>query len=140
MPIAPVANEGDAPQPVSDAPVAPQAESEHAHEPAGANAWLASRYLDASELDQAPRPVADWFLDEESFQDLPQALVHLRLRVSAEGRIDHVEVMRAEPPGEWVLAALRSLHQTPMKAGLRDGKPVAATLMVELFTDNERVR
>lgn len=139
-PITSAANRVDAPKPVSDVLGAPQSEPAPAHEPAGANAWLASRYLDASELDQAPRPVADWFLDEEALQALPRTLVQLRLKVSAEGRIDHVEVVRAEPSGEWVLAALRPLRETPMQAGLREGKPVAATIVVELATENERVR
>lgn len=113
---------------------------EPAPERSGAGALMATRYLDASELDQAARPVADWLLDEEALQALPHTLVQLRLKVSAEGRIDHVEVVRAEPPGEWVLAALRPLRHTPMQAGLRGGEAVASTLVVELATENERVR
>lgn len=139
-PIVSAAHAGDATRLVSGESDAPQPEPEHAHELAGANAWLASSYLDASELDQAPRPVADWYLDEEALQALPHALVLLRLKVSAQGRIDHVEVVRAEPPGEWVLIALRPLRQTPMQAGLLDGKPVASTFVIELATENERVR
>ena len=106
----------------------------------GGDAWLASSYLDASQLDQAPRPVAGWFLDEEALQALPHTIMQLRLKVSATGRIDHVEVLRAEPPGEWVLTALRPLRETPMRAGVLGGRAVDATLVVELATDNEGAR
>lgn len=106
---------------------------------AGADAWMASIYRDASELDQSALPLADWVLDEEALQGLPHTLIQLRLKVSAGGQIDHVEVLKSDPPGRWVLVALRRLSETPMQAGLRDGKPVASTLVVELATENERV-
>jgi len=109
------------------------------HEFAGADAWMASIYRDASELDQSALPLADWVLDEEALRGLPHTLIQLRLKVSAGGQIDRVEVLKADPPGQWVLMALRRLSETPMQAGLRDGRPVASTLVVELATENERV-
>lgn len=64
----------------------------------------------------------------------------LRLWVSAQGHIDHVAVLRAEPGGVWVDRAIRSLPETRMRPGERAGKAVASTLVVELFADLETFR
>ncbi|TDP85983.1 hypothetical protein EV672_102333 [Aquabacterium commune] len=113
--------------------------SESMHQPAGPQ-WLAGRYTPADQLDQSPRPELGWFLDEDVLAPLPHGSMLVRLWVSAEGRIDRVELLRADPPGDWALRALVPLPGTPMRPGARGGRPVAATLVVELVSDNERFR
>lgn len=102
--------------------------------------WLTGPYAPADTLDQSPRPELGWFLDEDVLTPLLHGRMLVQLWVSAEGRIDRAELLQAEPPGEWALRALRPLPGTPMRAGVRAGRPVAATLVVELVTDNERFR
>ncbi len=102
--------------------------------------WLTGRYAPADTLDQSPRPELGWFLDEDVLAPLPHASMLVQLWVSAEGRIDRAELLRAEPAGDWALRALAPLPGTPMRPGVRDGRPVAATLVVELVSDNERFR
>lgn len=113
--------------------------SESMHQPAGPQ-WLAGRYTPADQLDQSPRPELGWFLDEDVLAPLPHGSMLVQLWVSVEGRIDRAELLRADPPGDWALRALVPLPGTPMRPGVRDGHPVAATLVVELVSDNERFR
>ena len=102
--------------------------------------WLRGRYAPSESLDPGPRPQLGWFLDEDALAPLPFGVMEVQLWVSAEGHIDRVELLRAEPPGEWALRALRPLPGTPMRPGLRDGQPVASTVVVELVSENERLR
>lgn len=102
--------------------------------------WVKGRYAPSETLDQSPRPELGWFLDEDVLTPLLHGSMLVQLWVSAEGRIDRAELLRAEPPGDWALRALRPLMGTPMLPGVRAGQPVAATLVVELVTDNERFR
>jgi hypothetical protein len=102
--------------------------------------WLRGRYEPSESLDPGPRPQLGWFLDEDALAPLPFGIMQVQLWVSAEGHIDRVELLRAEPPGDWALRALRPLPGTPMRPGLRDGQPVASTVVVELVSENERLR
>lgn len=102
--------------------------------------WLRGRYAPSESLDQGPRPQLGWFLDEDALAPLPFGSMLVQLWVSAEGHIDRAELLRADPPGDWALRALRPLPGTPMRPGLRAGQPVASTLVVELVSDNERLR
>lgn len=106
----------------------------------GGPAWLAASYLEANQVDRSPRPVYGWLLDEDVLIALGRTHLRIKLWVSAEGRIDHAEVLQAEPPGEWVGRTMRLLHGTPMEPAVQDGVPVAATTVVELQTENEQVR
>lgn len=124
------------------APQGPDAENsatQGAVPPMGSQ-WLQGRYAPSETLDQSPRPELGWFLDEDVLTPLLHGSMLVQLWVSAEGRIDRAELLRAEPPGDWALRALRPLMGTPMQPGMRAGHPVAATLVVELVSDNERFR
>ena len=102
--------------------------------------WVKGRYAPSETLDQSPRPELGWFLDEDVLTPLLHGSMLVQLWVSADGRIDRAELLRAEPPGDWALRALRPLMGTPMLPGVRAGQPVAASLVVELVSDNERFR
>lgn len=108
--------------------------------PAGGSAALASTYLSADEVDRGPVPEPGWILDEGAFERVGQAHMRLRLWVSERGRIDRVALIHAEPPGEWVERAIRPLPDTRMQPAERHGRPVAATIVVELSADLEAMR
>lgn len=107
---------------------------------AGGSAALASTYLSADEVDRGPVPEPGWILDESAFERVGQAHMRLRLWVSERGRIDRVALIHAEPPGEWVERAIRPLPDTRMQPAERHGRPVAATIVVELSADLETMR
>lgn len=109
-------------------------------EPEGGAAWLSTQYLEGNQLDRSPQPVHGWWLDEATLLAAGRTHLTLKLWVSASGVVDRVEVVRAEPPGDWVVGALRSLPMTPMAPGMKEGRPVAATIVVELQTENEQLR
>jgi hypothetical protein len=105
----------------------------------GGQAWFANRYFEADQLDRSPHPLSGWYLDEEALLKVGRMHVILKLWVSAEGRIDHVELLQADPQGDGVELALRQLSSTPMEPALSGGRPVAAVTVVELQTENELV-
>jgi hypothetical protein len=113
--------------------------SVHAATNTGGPAWLAANYFEAEQLERSPRPVYGWLLDEQLMSAVGRTHLMIKLWVSADGHIDHAEVLQAEPSGEWVARTLSLLHGTPMEPALRDGLPVAAITVVELQTENEQV-
>lgn len=107
---------------------------------AGGAAWLSASYFEPDQVERSPKPAYGWLLDEDVLAAVGRTHLLIKLWVSAEGRIDHAEVLQAEPTGEWVGRTLRLLHGTPMEPAVRDGLPVAAITVVELQTENEQVR
>ena len=105
----------------------------------GGPAWLAGTYLDADQVERSPRPVHGWFLDEDALLAVGRTRLLIKLWVSAQGHIDHVEVLQAQPSGDWVGRALRTLPATPMEPATQDGRAVASVTVVELQTENEQV-
>lgn len=114
--------------------------STHAATDAGEGAWLSASYFEPDQVERSPRPVYGWLLDEDVLTAVGRTHLLIKLWVSADGRIDHVEVLKSEPLGEWVERSLRFLRETSMEPAVRDGLPVAATTVVELQTENEQVR
>lgn len=108
--------------------------------PTDGSAAFASTYLSADEVDRGPFPEPGWILDESAFERVGQAHMRLRLWVSERGRIDRVALIHAEPPGEWVERALRPLPDTRMQPAQHNGRPVAATIVIELSADLESMR
>lgn len=107
---------------------------------AGGSATFSSTYLSAEEVDQGPVPEPGWILDEGALSEVGRARMRLRLWVSERGHIDRVVVIHAEPAGRWVDEAIRPLPDTRMRPAERDGRPVAATIVVELSADLETLR
>ncbi len=100
----------------------------------------ATRYLPAEDLSDSPRPDAGWLLDEEALASARQVRLTMRVWVSAEGRIDRVALLSAEPAGDWVKRAVQRLPETRMLPGLKDGRPVPSTVVVEISSEIERFR
>lgn len=119
--------------------VPPRAAGAHAPDPAG-RPGRAMQYLLAETLSDSPHPDAGWVLDEDVLAGVRQARLTLRLWVSAEGRIDRVALLSAEPAGDWAERAVQHLADTPMQPGLLAGRAVPSTLVVEIASEIERFR
>lgn len=107
---------------------------------AGGGAHFASTYLSSNEIDRSPEPELGWILDEHALEQVGGARIRVRLWVSEVGRIDRVAILQAEPPGRWADDAVRPLPDTRMRPAERDGRAVAATIVVELSADLEAMR
>lgn len=107
---------------------------------AGAAHLLPAVYWSSESLQSSPRPQAGWVLDEEVLDGVRQARVLLQVWVSALGQIDQVRILKAEPPGEWAHRALAHVSETIMSPGMKDGRAVPATVVVEIVADVERFR
>lgn len=144
----PAAQEDARPDAVASADVVPDALLQSLPPPAAGHAaatpagrqGVAAIYLPAEALSDSPRPDPGWLLDEEALASVRQARLTMRVWVSAEGRIDRVALLSAEPAGDWVARAVQRLPETPMLPGLKDGRPVASTLVVEISSEIERFR
>lgn len=107
---------------------------------AGGHAGVAASYWPSEQLSQGPRPELDWVLDEEALGAVRQGRMWLRLWVSEQGRIDRVALLSAEPAGEWAGRAVQRLADTRMQPGLKDGRTVPASVVVEIASEIERFR
>jgi len=97
-------------------------------------------YVPAEALSDRPRPEPGWVLDEDALASVRQARLTMRVWVSAQGRIDRVALLSAEPPGEWAERTLQRLPDTAMSPGFKDGHAVPSTLVVEIASENESFR
>lgn len=102
--------------------------------------WHPTAFRPAHELDVAPTPETDWWLDEALLQQQGRARLTIALWVSAQGQIVRWRLLHAEPPGEWAALALTRLPQTPMRPGQWHGQPQAAHLVIEIASDDESYR
>lgn len=100
-------------------------------------ALLNSVYVSANELDQGPEPQPGWVLDEAAFPVGHETRLLVRVWVAADGRIDQVALVHADPPGEWASRAIEPMMETKMSAPLQAGRAVAAVLVVEIAAQDE---
>lgn len=107
---------------------------------AGGVTTFSSIYLPSDEVDEGPVPEPGWVLDEGVLERVGRASMRLRLWVSADGHIDRVAVLHAEPSGPWANEAIAPMPNTRMRPAERDGRAVASTIVVELSADLEAVR
>jgi len=98
----------------------------------------ADPYWPADDLERSPQPELSWVVDESELERVRHARVLLKLWVSELGRIDRVELLQAEPAGDWPSRALRFLADTRMLPGVREGQAVNATVVVEIAAEVER--
>jgi len=100
--------------------------------------WLPSpaEYLSDEQVDTLPYPQDDWQL---AWSQLPPTggawRVTLRLWVSPQGHIDHVEVLEIEPNLAWLSALFERVHQTAMVPATLAGQAVPVTYVVQLAPD-----
>ena len=97
---------------------------------------LPSDYLTVEQVDVFPHPQDDWLLDRSQVPVTQAAwLVTLRIWVSADGRIDHVDMLDSDPHADWINLLLAPLAQTPMVPAQLAGQAVPLTYVVQLAPD-----
>jgi hypothetical protein len=97
-------------------------------------------YWPADTLDQAPQLAGPWQLNESAVPHRApgqptSVTIALRLWVSAEGRIDAVQVISVDPELPWIESLLQNIHQTALRPARQQGRPVAASWLVEWQLD-----
>lgn len=93
-------------------------------------------YLTADQLDSSARPVIDWVIARQALPSVGGVSLVFRVWISADGTIDHFEVANRDNVPEWMDRALSPLAQTAMEPAMRNGAPVASTMMVEILIDS----
>lgn len=121
----------------AESPVASPTEPTDSLARLSAGGALAARYLSDADVDQGPAPESGWALDEAVLPPATPVRLVLRLWVSEQGRIDRVQLVQAEPAGDWAGRAAQALASTPMRPALRDGQAVAASAVVEITAEAE---
>lgn len=97
---------------------------------------LPSDYLAVEQVDAFPHPQDDWQLDWSQVPMTQTAWrITLRIWVSAAGQIDHVEILDAEPQGDWVSRLLGPLARTDLVPAQLAGQAVPVTYVVQLAPD-----
>jgi protein TonB len=61
--------------------------------------------------------------------------VRLQLYIEADGRVSRVEILRADPPGYFEESAMRAFGAARFSPGMKDGRPVAAQMTLEVDFD-----
>jgi protein TonB len=61
--------------------------------------------------------------------------VRLQLYIEADGRVSRVEILRADPPGYFEESAMRAFGAARFSPGMKDGRPVAAQMTLEVSFD-----
>lgn len=61
--------------------------------------------------------------------------VQLQLYIEADGRVSRVEILRADPPGYFEESATRAFGAARFSPGMKDGRPVAAQMTLEVSFD-----
>jgi hypothetical protein len=97
-------------------------------------------YVLAEELDQPPQLVGEWVINEAAVpvevKDRPSRIkVVVRMWVSAEGHMDIIQFLDADPIVPWLDVLLKDLDKSTLKPAMRDGQPVASSWMVEMDID-----
>jgi hypothetical protein len=97
-------------------------------------------YLPADALDKPPQLAGPWQLNEAAVPPRqpgsPTTLtIAMRLWVSADGHIDAVQVLSAEPEVPWLESLLQDITQTPLRPATEQGRAVASSWLVEWQLD-----
>jgi hypothetical protein len=97
-------------------------------------------YVPAEELDQPPQLVGEWVINEAAVpvevKDRPRRIrVEVRMWVSAEGHMDIIQFLDADPVVPWLDVLLKDLDKSTLKPAMRDGQPVASSWRVEMNID-----
>lgn len=97
---------------------------------------LPSDYLAVEQVDAFPHPQDDWQLDWSQVPITQTAWrITVRLWVSANGQIDHLELLDSEPHADWVNRLLAPLPRTPMAPAQLAGQAVPVSYVVQMAPD-----
>ena len=94
-----------------------------------------TRYMTLQQVDQYPRPVTGWTVPPPQFMPPQGWRAIVQLWVAADGHIDHVALLKAEPAGEWAEGLLPYLVRTEMIPASLAGINVPVTFVVQIAPD-----
>ncbi len=103
-------------------------------------ALVPTTYTPAESLDQSARPIEDWVLDEAVLMAVRKGRIRVKVWVSDTGVVDGAELLAAEPPGDWAQQAIQPLRMTLMHPGMKDGRAVPSTVVVEIASEDQGYR
>lgn len=84
-------------------------------------------------LDVGPAPTSSVILPTPTDQDpSPPGHAILELFIDATGRVDHIDILEAQAPIEFVDAAKAIFLLTPFTPGLKDQTPVPSRIKIEV--------
>nr|WP_246294797.1 energy transducer TonB [Schlegelella koreensis] len=89
-------------------------------------------YLFAARLDPGPRPLGDIEPVYPDAANLQEGTVVIRLLIGADGNVDNVAVVRAQPKGLFEQAALDAFGRARFAPGYLLGTPVKSQITVEV--------
>jgi len=97
-------------------------------------------YWPAHTLDQAPQLAGPWQLNESAVPHRAPGqpatvTIAMRLWVSPQGHIDAMQVISADPDLPWIESLLQDIQQTALRPAYQQGRPVAASWLVEWQLD-----
>lgn len=146
MPATPTPPAVPPPEPMADsqapAPEADAGDAVAAADPAPALAITSAvdlTYYTARELDVQPRALRDIVPDfpAEADRQRLSGKVRLQLKLDADGRIDGIEIVEANPPGVFDASAVDAFRNALFAPAQRNGRPVRARVVIEVVYDWE---
>jgi hypothetical protein len=90
------------------------------------------KYFTAAELDQRPVPVSAIDLDPPAGVPARDGNVVARILISEHGRADKVQILAADPEGEFERIVIDAFAAAAYRPGVRNGRPVKSQLTVEI--------
>jgi protein TonB len=136
LPPAMAAPSAPAPVPPPQAAAQPPATNPPAEE--GKPLELPLRYFQARDLDVPARPLgrAPLIYPQGAHHLRIAGVVRVRVRIDAAGKVDSLEVVSADPPGQFfeesALAAMKQMRYAP---AIKDGRAVPSEKLVEVRFD-----
>lgn len=124
-----------APAPTAAATAPPRA----AASPAAITSAVDLTYYSARELDTQPRALNEIVPDYPVVADRERlsGKVRLQLRLEADGRISHIEIISSTPPGVFDEATIDAFREARFAPARRGDRPVRAQLLIEVMYDWE---
>lgn len=122
-----------------------RAQAAIADEAAQRAAWNASHaadYWPEVDVDTPATPLAfaDLIYPAAAFMERIPGRVRARIYINAQGAIDHIDILAADPGLGFEQAAIRSLVETRFRPALRLGAPVKSSKLVEVVFDPDEDR
>ena len=95
------------------------------------------RYLTSREVDTPARPrvTVPLIYPEDALIWKLRGVVRLRVFISELGTVDSVQVVRAEPPGEFEEAAIAATQRLVYDPAVRNGRAVKSQKLIEVTFD-----
>lgn len=90
------------------------------------------KYYAAHELDQRPLPLSHIEPQFPAGAPVHSGFVKLRLYVSAQGRVEEIDIFESQPAGVFEAAAAQAFASARFSPGMRRGKAVPAVMTLEL--------